>query len=673
MTCLAFARLVRVAALLLYVSGTGSAMARQPAGHLLTQSDIFSLQHASDAQISPDGRFLAYVRSVPDIQTDGSDHTIWLVDLRTREQRAFGTPSSAPRWSPDGTRLAYLGRNANGDTGLYVATPSDPSVPPRSIAMDGDGPRDFVWSHDGTKLAFVRAVPVSVTDLAVQLPSRPPGAHWSKPPIVITTARYSRDGKGFPPPTRSALFVVGIGQGPATEVGSVEVDIQGKPCWGTDDKTLIFAGTPRADMVKYQTPALYEVGVSNGPLTRLTSGTDAYDGPALSPDGRYLAYLRYDTSHMIWVTQLWLLDRATGQVTRQLTGLDRDIAQVDWTSRGRLVFSYEDEGEGTFGTAIVGGAPSIIARHGSGEAFSVANDGTIGYIQGAPDHPGEPAVSDGGGGGGKVVAPLNTALLDDRRLGQVVPFDAVSSYDASRVPGWAILPPGYRRGATYPTILWLHGGPHGSEGPQWRFDWQLMAAAGYVVLYPNPRGSTSYGSRWTFGLAYDAPQHDYDDVMSIVDAAVGRGLADPKRLYVTGVSYGAEMTTWIVGHTSRFRAAVAEKPSVDFGAADLENDQYAGVTTDARGLPWQHPGAWWASSPLAFVGNVSTPTMLIAGEDDKRTPPGQSQQFYNALKIRGVPTALVLYPDASHETLGAPRSQMLSKTDFALAWFARYK
>lgn len=663
-------RFLYAAAILLATFRGGPASADRTAKHLLAQADIFSLEHAADVQISPDGRFLAYVRVVPDIRTDASTPEIRIVDLRTQAQRALATgSSSAPRWSPDGSRIAYLGSDTGGPARLYVASPSV-AAPPRAIDTGGAAPTDFVWSHDGTRIAFGTSIPLAEGDLAISLPPSPPGAHWSKPPVVITRARYSRDGQGYSPPTRSALFIATVAGGAAVEVRTPGLELRGAPCWSADDRTLIFAATPLADAV-LPTSALYEAAASGGPVMRLTTGADAYEEPSLPPDGRFLAFLRHGTSGTIWMPQLWLLDRTTGRMTRQVGKLDRFIAHVGWTSGDKLALSYENEGEYTYAIAAVDGPPTAVARQGVDGIFSVATDGTIGFVKGAPDRPAEAAISHNGTA--RVVAPLNAALLGQRRLGRVVPFDAVSRFDGGRVPGWAMVPPGYRRGTRYPTILWLHGGPHGSEGPRWRFDLQMMAAAGYVVLFPNPRGSTSYGSPWLFGLTYDAPQHDFDDVMSIVDAAVDRGFADPKRLYVTGVSYGGEMTAWIVGHTDRFRAAVAEKPSVNFGAGNLENDQYATVELDARGLPWQHPDAWWNSSPISTVGNVHTPTMMIAGEDDKRTPPGQAQQFYNALKIRGVPTALVLYPEASHETLGRPYSQYLSKTDYMLAWFSRYK
>lgn len=637
----------------------------------LQQLDIFKLERGSDAQISPDARTLAYVRSTPDIQTDRSTKSIWIVDLASGAQRKLVSRSAdRPRWSPDGTRLAFTADDSAGASHLFVMAAGSATPPIALTAGDGEV-QDFAWSPDGKQIAFTYAETFATPTIAVTMPEKPAGAHWAPNPVVVTSAHYSRDGSGIGAPTVAALYVVPSNGGSPRRIPTEGLDVDGAPTWDGAGGGLIFAAKPRSDTRGELWPAIYAAGLNDGRVRRLTTGPDAAHLPAASPDGRTIAYARYETGHPIWQEQLWLMDRDGGHNRRMSPALDRDVQDMHWMGDGRLAYSFGDEGLSTVAIAREGAPATIVTTRGDGGDFSIARDGTVGFALGSPQRPTESGVA--GPAGVRRAAPLNDALLASRTLGHVVPFDAKSSFDGRRVPGWMILPPGYVPGRRYPTILSIHGGPWGDEGPLWRSDLQLFAAAGYAVIYPNSRGSTSYGFAYTDLLRYDGPQHDYDDLMDVVDLADARRIADRARLYVTGSSYGGIMTTWIVGKTRRFKAAVAEKPAVSLATSNLENDQYGSVALDPRGLPWTAIDRWWKSSPISLVGNVRTPTMLIVGEEDKRTPPGEAQMFYNALQLRDVPTALVLYPGASHETLGAPRSQLLSKTAYTLAWFARYR
>ena len=661
---------------MLAAAGGTHAAEKTAAGLPLQQMDVFSLERASDVQISPDGRQVAYVRITPDVRTDRSARSIWIVDVASGAQRRLAGPSAGnPRWSPDGGRIAYVGQDAAGNGQLYVAD-ARPGGRARPLTSGGDAPGAFSWSRDGTRIAFLRSVAQPAEGLPVEMPPMPAGARWSDPPRVVMTPYYSADGKGFVTATRSRLFVVAAAGTTARELPVGALDVSGSPQWSADGVALLFVASPSVtastEAGGLRATSLYEIGLASGGPRRLTSDRFVVSHASVSRDGRSVAYLRHDPGGMIWQDELWVMDRDGQHARRQRASPDRLVNAIAWTADGRLAFSYGDRGETSIAAAPLDGPATVLVRHAEGDDFSLADDGTVAFASGAADRPPEAGIATPPGAE-RVLTSLNARLLATRTLARVEPFDAPSAFDGQNVPGFAMLPPGYVAGRRYPTVLYIHGGPWGDEGPQWHLDLQLMAAAGYVVLYSNPRGSTSYGSAYMNQLSHAAPQHDYDDLMGVVDAAVSRGLADPARLYVTGSSYGAEMTTWIVGRTDRFRAAVAEKPSVNFAAANLQNDQYHAIVLDARGLPWEHPDAWWRSSPISNVGRVKTPTMLIVGEDDRRTPPGESQQFYNALQLRHVPTALVLYPGASHETLGGPRSQMLSETAYTLAWFARYR
>jgi dipeptidyl aminopeptidase/acylaminoacyl peptidase len=229
-------------------------------------------------------------------------------------------------------------------------------------------------------------------------------------------------------------------------------------------------------------------------------------------------------------------------------------------------------------------------------------------------------------------------------------------------------------GKKYPLILEIHGGPYTSYGPVFSTDDQLYAAAGYLVLYTNPRGSTSYGEEFANQIQHDYPSHDYDDLMSAVDAAIATGLVDPDQLFVTGGSGGGVLTAWIVGRTHRFRAAATQKPVINWGSFALTTDIATYVPKYWFGkLPWEDPEGYWKHSPLSLVGNVTTPTLVVVGGEDYRTPVSDSEQYYEALQLRGVPTALVKVPGASHGGLAARPSQSAAKAGAILAWFDRYR
>jgi acylaminoacyl-peptidase len=267
---------------------------------------------------------------------------------------------------------------------------------------------------------------------------------------------------------------------------------------------------------------------------------------------------------------------------------------------------------------------------------------------------------------------LNADLLGHKELGAVEEIWYESSHDGRPIQGWVLTPPGFDPDQRYPLILEIHGGPFANYGDRFSAEAQLYAAAGYVVLYTNPRGSTSYGGEFGNLIHHAYPGHDFDDLMSGVDAVLERGYVDADRLYVTGGSGGGVLSAWIVGHTDRFRAAVVQKPVINWYSWALTADMYVtGIRYWFPGPPWEHRDHYMDRSPLSQVGNVTTPTMLITGEEDYRTPMPESEQFYQALQFRGVPSALVRIPDASHGIASRP-SNLVAKVAHVLEWFRRH-
>jgi len=316
------------------------------------------------------------------------------------------------------------------------------------------------------------------------------------------------------------------------------------------------------------------------------------------------------------------------------------------------------------------GGTSLGRPYTSG-SFTLASGGRVAYTHSTPRRPADVAVA-APDGEARVLTALNEDLFEQVELGRLEEFTYASSHDGRSIEGWIVTPPGFDESRQYPLVLEIHGGPFAAYGPYFSAEVQLYAAAGYVVLYTNPRGSTSYGQEFGNAIHHAYPGHDYDDLMSGVDALLERGYVDPDRLYVTGGSGGGVLTSWIVGHTDRFRAAVAAKPVVNWYSWALTADMYPfGVKYWFPGPPWEHRDQYMERSPLAHVDGVSTPTMLITGTEDYRTPMSESEQFYQALKLRGVEAALVRVPGASHHIAARP-SQLAAKAAHVLEWFRRH-
>jgi acylaminoacyl-peptidase len=397
-----------------------------------------------------------------------------------------------------------------------------------------------------------------------------------------------------------------------------------------------------------------------------------------------LAWTGFDDGRISYQRSLlYVMPLAGGEPRELVADLDRDLNAPSWSPDGRsLIVESDDRGRTRLlRVPFAAGGPAEVlvddlggtswSRPYPGGSFSQSRAGRLAYTSVSPSRPAEVALFEPGRKA-RVLTALNADFLDRRQLGAVEELTVRSAADGRDIQAWLVKPPGFEAGQRYPLILEIHGGPFANYGPRFAMEMQLYAAAGYLVLYVNPRGSTSYGEAFANLIHHDYPGQDYDDLLSAVDAVIEAGQADPGRLYVTGGSGGGVLTAWIVGSTDRFKAAVVQKPVINWTSfaltADLPNyfARYWFAST-----PWEDPEAYWRRSPLSRVGKVSTPTMLLTGEQDLRTPIAESEQFYHALKLRGVDTLLVRVPGAPH-ALDLRPSQLAARSQAILAWFARY-
>ena len=669
---------VLIALLLL---GAVQLFADQPK-HFMAE-DVFQLEFASDPQVSADGKQIVFVRNFMDIMKDRSRSNLWMMDTDGSDLRPLTSGNEnhrSPRWSPDGKKLAYV---SNEDRGSQIYLRWMDSGQTAKISNLNFGPGNLSWSPDGKWLAFTMFVPDN-SGPRVKMPAKPKGAEWAKPAIYIDDLRYRADGAGYLQQGSRHIFVLPVEGGTPRQLSSGDFNHGGPLNWTADGRSIIFSANRHDNhLLDPRNSEIYEIAVASGDIKALTNRKGPDAGPALSPDGSKIAYLGYDDRFQGYqISHLYVMNR-DGSNVRQLAGdLDRSLRSLNWRGDGKGVyFQYSDEGNGKIGYASLNGKTSLVAENIGGTtlgrpyasgSYDVSKNGMIAYTECRPDHPGDVAVVNRKGTARRLTH-LNRDLFGHKKLGETKEIWYKSSFDQRDIQAWYVLPPDFDASKKYPLIMEIHGGPFADYGDRFTAEVQLFAAAGYVVLYVNPRGSSSYGAEFGNLIHHNYPGEDYDDLMSGIDAMIDMGFVDEKNLFVTGGSGGGVLTSWIVGKTDRFSAAVVAKPVINWFSFALTSDGYATYYKYwFPGYPWEHHEHYFKRSPISLVGNVTTPTMLLTGEADYRTPISESEQYYQALKLRGIDAAMVRIPNASHGIARRP-SNLIAKVAYILDWFERYR
>jgi dipeptidyl aminopeptidase/acylaminoacyl peptidase len=649
-----------------------------------TGEDVFNLEWATDPQVSPDGKAIVYARAGFDIMSDQVRSALWEINLATGLQAPLvvGRGSySQPSWSPDGTRLMYFAaEDAGPELRVYYLEDGRSASLGRFAAPPGQA----VWSPDGRNIAFVMFTPKEGPSLA-KPSAKPKGAEWAEPVKVFDTLVIRRDGRGEARPGANQLYVIPSEGGAARKITDLKEGFS-SPKWLSSGQ-IIGVGNldPKAELDPVESNLL-TVDLETGAVEEITSLDGPESGVVVRPAGGQIAFLGYEDKVLSYQMARLRVAAPDGSGVRPIAAsFDRAFSSLAYHPDGRSLLALsEDRGDqvlieiGADGgvkeiTREVGGT-SIGRPYASG-SFSVGGTGrnpVIAYTHVSPYRPAEVAVIEGGKR--RILTDLNRDALDPVTLARIEEITVASSHDGLPIQAWVAYPPGHQKGESWPMIMEIHGGPFAMYGPVFAAEIQRYAAEGYVTVYVNPRGSTGYGEAFAQKIDDNYPGQDYDDLISVVDALIARGDVDPARLFVTGGSGGGVLTAWIIGKTDRFAAAGVIKPVINWATMALSADIAAYVRRHwIREDPWTVEGRarYWQTSPLSLVENVSTPTLVMVGEEDWRTPPWESEQYYSALKMLEVDTVLVRVPGASHSIAARP-SHLNAKVDNIMGWFARY-
>ncbi|QDG37513.1 S9 family peptidase [Alteromonas mediterranea] len=641
--------------------------------------DIFNLEYVSDVRVSPDGKYIAYVRRSNDVMSDSSRANVWLASVDGKSHRPLLSSKKnyySIRWSQDGSRLAYLS-NEEGKPQLYVRWMDTGQT--ALVTNVTSSPSNITWSPDGKYIAFTMSVDAKEKPLDVKMPKKPEGAKWSPKFQYITKARYQADGKGVLDPAYTHIFIVPSDGGTARQLTSGNYHHNGRLSFAPNGEKIYFSAN-RSDNWEYEPVEadIFSVDMT-GNIEQLTQDKGRESSPVVSPDGKYIAYAYRDDEKVMYKNSYLYVMNSDGSEQRNITkDIDNSVSNFHWKDNKRIYFQQSVRGLAQVDVVSLSGSVKAVAKGLGGTTlgrpyvfgtYHAVGD-VVAYTKGRTDRPADLFVTTRKE---RQLTALNEDVLGHKQLGEVKEVVYPSSIDGEEIQGWYILPPNYDSSKTYPLILEIHGGPNLAYGPVFTAELQRMAAEGYVVFYDNHRGSTGYGERFALLLQGKySSEYDFADHMSGVDALIEKGIADPERLFITGGSAGGIASAYAIGLTNRFKAAVVAKPVINWLSKVLSADSgLYQIPFQFPGKPWDNVEHYWKRSPLSLVGNVTTPTMLITGVEDKRTPMSETEQFYQALKLQKVDSVLVKVPGSPHGIAAKP-SRMIGKIENILAWFKKY-
>jgi len=648
---------------------------------VFTVAKYLDYETVADPRLSPNGASVVYTRRWVDKHADRWESALWIMNADGSRNR-FLVKGSGAVWSPDGTRVAYLAEGDPKGTQVWVRW-MDGEGAASQVTRSAEPIGDLRWSPDGRSLGFSMFVPASAP-WKIDMPAAPQGAQWTAAPKHVDKLHYRFDGRGFFRPGFRHLFTVSADGGAVRQLTRGEWSVgyanegEGSSVgwdWSPDGRTIVFDGFRETEAERtYRSGNVYALDVASGRITRLTREDGAWRNPVISPDGRRIAFAGTPkASYSYRVGDLYVME-IDGSDVRKISGdLDRDASSLNWAPDGSGVyFTADDRGTRNihFASLRQGVRPVTRGTHML-TLGSVARTGTAVGIATSFHQPTDVVRIDLRRNGDLTrLTRVNETLLGGIRLGEVEEIWYTSTGGA-RVQGWIVKPPGFDPSRKYPFIMEIHGGPHGMYNVGFNPMFQNFAANGYVVIYTNPRGSTGYGSDFGNAIQYAYPSVDHDDLMAGVDDVVRRGFIDTNRMFVGGCSGGGVLSSWAIAHTDRFAAAAVRCPVTNWMSMAGQTDIPLFAFNFFEKPFWEDPARWLQQSPLMHVGRVKTPTLLMTGELDLRTPMSQTEEYFAALKMRGVPAELLRFEGEYHGTGSKPSNWMRTQL-YMMSWYERH-
>jgi len=648
-----------------------------------TVDTMLRLARISEPALSPDGTQIAFTVQRVELDKNAKPTDIYLVPVQggtPRQLTSEGTANQRPRWSPD-SKLIYFVSNRSGSSQVWSMNADGSNA--RQLTKFASEAEGILVSPDGKKIVFLSSVyPECGADDSCNQRKIEEEAK-SKVKARIYTSLLYRHWTEWQGARRRHLMVMNadgteikdLTPG-ASEVPPFSLGGQDDYAIAPDSNEVAFVRNVDPDPATSTNSDIYVVPINGGDLKKITTGPGADTTPLYSPDGKLLAFRSqarggYESDR--W--RLMVLDRATGRTTNLTENLDRWVGSVTWSPDStRLFFTVEDRGR--TGLQMIqasgGGARNIIAGPATLDDVQFTSDGrTMIYTEMSGSHPVEIYRATSNGGTGVPLTHLNDSVLASSEL---TPLEEMwtDSADRTRVHSFIVKPPGFSPNRKYPVLFLIHGGPQGSWGESWTYRWnaQVFAGAGYLVVLPNPRGSTGYGQKYIEEISGDWGGKAYDDIMAVVDSVAALPYADATRMAAAGGSYGGYMIDWMLGHTDRFKAFVTHAGVFDLRSMAAETEELWFVQWEFKGMPWDNPELYAKWSPSMFVKDFKTPTLVIHGEQDFRVPVSQGMQLFTALKSQKVPAKLLLFPDEGHWVL-KPQNTALWYSQF-LDWIGQW-
>jgi dipeptidyl aminopeptidase/acylaminoacyl peptidase len=659
------------------------------AGRLFAQPQPFSvgtmlkLSRIGEPVISPDGRTVAFTVQTIDLDKNTKPKQIYTVAVSgglPRQITYDGTDNERPRWSPD-SKLIYYISDRDGSSQIWSMSPDGSGARPVThLSTEANG---ILVAPDGKKIVFLSNVYPECSADDICNKNKIEDEKKSTIKARIYTSLLYRHWNEWQDKRRQHLMAINTDGTGFTDLTPGVHDVPPFSLGGPDgyaispdSSEVAFTMNVDANLATSTNSDIYTVPIAGGEAKKITTGPGAEDAPVYSPDGNYLAFRSqaragYESDRF----RLMVFERASGRTTDLSEGLDRWVEGVTWSPDStRLFFTMEDRGRTGLQMIPVtgGGLRPVISGASTLDDVQFNSDGsTMIYTEQSGSRPTEIYRASSSGGSGVALTHLNDALLANAIL---TPLDEmwVDNADKTRVQSFVVRPPGFTESKKYPVLFLLHGGPQGAWGESWTYRWnaQVFASAGYLVVMPNPRGSTGYGQKFIDDINGDWGGKVYNDIMSVVDHVAVLPYADPGRMAAAGGSYGGYMIDWMLGHTTRFKAMVTHD-----GVFDLRSE--AGATEELwfplwefRGMPWDNPEMYSKWSPSNYVKDFKTPTLIFHGELDYRVPVEQGLQLFTALQMQKVPSKIVLFPDEGHWVL-KPQNSMLWYDQF-LEWIGEW-